>query len=300
MIKYVLAISGGIDSVAMLDMIASNYDDVRRIKLSDAKWPDDFVVAHFDHGIRGEASHHDAMFVRDLAESYGVRCRIGRGNLPSDTSEDEARLARYAFLNECLVGCGGEGRIATAHHRDDLLETVVMNLIRGTGWRGLAPMNNSQIVRPLLNWSKVELAKYVLERNLSWVEDVTNYSVRYFRNRVRACLANVNELDKRKLLQLAKKQLELRRLIDQEVAHYIDNHVRQLGGVHVMKRYDLIMLPTDCAVEVIRSLTNDRLTLPQTTEALMFVKTAKPRKKHRWGDVLIETDKQLVCFAVNQ
>ena len=55
MIKYVLAISGGIDSVAMLDMIASNYGDIRRVKLGDAKCPDDFVVAHFDHGIRGEA-----------------------------------------------------------------------------------------------------------------------------------------------------------------------------------------------------------------------------------------------------
>ena len=134
MTKYVLAISGGIDSVAMLDMIASNYGDIRRVKLGDAKWPDDFVVAHFDHGIRGEASHRDAMFVRDLAESYGVRCRIGRGNLPSDTSEDEARLARYVFLNECLAEYDGESRIVTAHHSDDLLETVVMNLIRGTGW----------------------------------------------------------------------------------------------------------------------------------------------------------------------
>ena len=300
MTKYVLAISGGIDSVAMLDMIASNYGDIRRVKLGDAKWPDDFVVAHFDHGIRGEASHRDAMFVRDLAESYGVRCRIGRGNLPSDTSEDEARLARYVFLNECLAEYDGESRIVTAHHRDDLLETVVMNLIRGTGWRGLAPMNNSQIVRPLLNWSKVELAKYVLERNLSWIEDVTNYSARYFRNRVRACLTNVNELDKRKLLQLAKKQVKLRRLIDQEVVFYIDGHVRRLGDVFVMKRYDLIMLPTDCAVEIVRSLLNDQLTIPQMTEVLMFVKTAKPHKKHQWGDVLVEADKQLVTFAVDQ
>ena len=67
-----------------------------------------------------------------------------------------------------------------------------------------------------------------------------------------------------------------------------------------MKRYDLIMLPTDCAVEIVRSLLNDQLTIPQMTEVLMFIKTAKPHKKHQWGDVLVEADKQLVTFAVDQ
>lgn len=304
MAKYVLAISGGIDSMALLDLVANDYGGFRRQHFASAKWPDDFVVAHFDHGIRGNESHNDAEFVRTtVRQRYGLLVQIGCGELPADTSEEVARRARYQFLNQVAERWGDEGvatMIVTAHHRDDLLETVAMNLIRGTGWRGLAPMSQRNVIRPLLGWNKVDIARYALEHNLAWREDRTNYSTKYFRNRLRSALAGCSETDKQQLANLVLQQINLRKQIDSEVDEYVLGHVTHDDGNNALciRRYDLIMLPSEVARQVLWHITDGKLTTPQLEDLLLFVKLGRPSKRMAWKDVAVRLAKSTVLIRI--
>ena len=304
MAKYVLAISGGIDSMALLDLVANDYGGFRRQHFASAKWPDDFVAAHFDHGIRGNESHNDAEFVRTtVRQRYGLLVQLGRGELPADTSEEVARQARYQFLNQVVERWGDEGvavMIVTAHHRDDLLETVAMNLIRGTGWRGLAPMSQRNVIRPLLGWNKVDIARYVLEHNLVWREDQTNYSTKYFRNRLRSALAGCSETDKQQLANLVLQQINLRKQIDSEVDEYVRRHVTHDDGNNALciRRYDLIMLPGEVARQVLWHITDGKLTTPQLEDLLLFVKLGRPSKRMAWKDVAVRLAKSTILIRI--
>ena len=304
MAKYVLAISGGIDSMALLDLVANDYGGFRRQHFASAKWPDDFVVAHFDHGIRGNESHNDAEFVRTtVRQRYGLLVQVGCGELPADTSEEVARRARYQFLNQVAERWGDEGvatMIVTAHHRDDLLETVAMNLIRGTGWRGLAPMSQRNVIRPLLGWNKVDIARYALEHNLAWREDRTNYSTKYFRNRLRSALAGCSETDKQQLANLVLQQINLRKQIDSEVDEYVLGHVTHDDGNNALciRRYDLIMLPSEVARQVLWHITDGKLTTPQLEDLLLFVKLGRPSKRMAWKDVAVRLAKSTVLIRI--
>ena len=304
MAKYVLAISGGIDSMALLDLVANDYGGFRRQHFASARWPDDFIVAHFDHGIRGNESHNDAEFVRTtVRQRYGLLVQIGCGELPADTSEEVARQARYQFLNQVVERWDDEGvatMIVTAHHRDDLLETVAMNLIRGTGWRGLAPMSQRNVIRPLLGWNKVDIARYALEHNLAWREDQTNYSTKYFRNRLRSTLAGCSETDKQQLANLVLQQINLRKQIDSEVDEYVLRHVTHDDGNNALciRRYDLIMLPGEVARQVLWHITDGKLTTPQLEDLLLFVKLGRPSKRMAWKDVAVRLAKSTVLIRI--
>lgn len=284
--------------MALLDLIAGDYDGFRHDYFVEATWPEDFVVAHFDHGIRGKESHDDAEFVLGAASlKYGLATRTGQGNLPSNASEDMARSKRYDFL--CRVASefsdsNEKSMIVTAHHRDDLLETVVMNMVRGTGWRGLAPMSQSDVMRPLLNWSKSDIVKYALQNNLTWRDDKTNYSPKYFRNRLRSVLATFPESAKEQLLDMALRQIKLRQQIDTEIAEYIKEHVQDFDGGVCLRRYDLIMVPCDVGIEILRHVTNGRLTIPQLRNLLLFIKVGQPHKRMEWKDVSVELFKDAV------
>jgi len=139
--KYVVAVSGGVDSVVLLDILA-------RINTHQ------FIVAHFDHGIR-EDSAADARFVKALADKYELTFVCTREELGMTASEELARTRRYVFLK--AVAQKLQAQLITAHHLDDLVETVMINKIRGTGWRGLAVFGDESIRRPLLTMSKQQL-----------------------------------------------------------------------------------------------------------------------------------------------
>ena len=116
--RYIVAVSGGIDSVVLLDLMSRTEKDL--------------VVAHFDHGIR-EDSASDARFVEALADKYKIQFVCQREKLGSGASEELARQRRYEFLRG--VAADFDGMIVTAHHREDIIETVAMNLTRGSRWR---------------------------------------------------------------------------------------------------------------------------------------------------------------------
>ena len=146
--RYVLAISGGVDSVVLLDVMSRTEKDI--------------VVAHFDHGIRQDSAA-DARFVEALAAKYRAQYIGQREELGADASEEQARERRYAFLNDIAADFGGT--VATAHHQDDIVETVALNLRRGARWRGLAGMSDSRILRPLSSWTKQQVYEYAAKHN---------------------------------------------------------------------------------------------------------------------------------------
>jgi len=169
--KYILAVSGGVDSMSLLDILAKKPG----IKL---------IIAHFNHGIRPEAAA-DEDLVQAQAASYGIVLEPGHGTLGPNASEATARDARYKFLYKIQKQHKAQA-VITAHHQDDLIETAFINIIRGTGRKGLSSiLSNGQVIRPLLNTSKSEILNYARQNKLRWNDDATNEDDRYLRNYLR-------------------------------------------------------------------------------------------------------------------
>jgi tRNA(Ile)-lysidine synthase len=169
--KYVVAVSGGVDSMVLLDLLRQK----PRLEL---------IVAHFDHGIRPDSAD-DRKLVQRIAKHYGLPFVYAQGHLGPKSSEALAREARYGFLRKVQEEQGAKA-IITAHHQDDMLETAIMNLLRGTGRRGLSSLKSRKdLVRPLLGWTKKGIREYAEEHDLVWAEDSTNDDERYLRNYIR-------------------------------------------------------------------------------------------------------------------
>lgn len=258
--KFVVAVSGGVDSVVLLDMLV------------DKHGADSLVVAHFDHGVRSE-SGSDADFVRALAERYGCRLELRQEKLGAGASEALARERRYAFLHEVSEKWGAP--LVTAHHLDDLVETVALHLQRGTGWRGLTPFGQS-IERPLLLLEKTELLAYAQRRGLQWREDETNASTVYARNRIRPAVAKLPLETKREIAALYARQWELRYELEREVQQLLPEGMQQ-------QRYFFIMSPPAARDELLRVITDGRLTRPQRNRLAHAVAVARPHTRYQAG-----------------
>lgn len=178
----VVAVSGGADSVALLDILHSLHEE--RLQL---------VVAHLNHQLRGEESDGDEAFVASLAQRYGLPFVSQRSDVAALAKgsrlslEDAGRRARYAFLSDTATRHGASS-IALAHHLDDQAETVLMRLLRGAGGSGLSAMarvSGGMLKRPLLSVSREELEQYIKVRGLTWRTDSTNADTAYLRNSIR-------------------------------------------------------------------------------------------------------------------
>lgn len=187
--KYIVAVSGGLDSVTLLNLLTSPSThlqlkgEVTLASLEALRLNSELIVAHINHGIRSDSDKTE-QFVRNLASGYNLKFVSTKLKLKG-TGEDEARRARYQALFKLKDELGAEG-IITAHNLNDTLETAIINLTRGTGWRGLCSLgSNNQIIRPLLNLSRAEISKITAEANLSWHEDSTNSDEKYLRNHIR-------------------------------------------------------------------------------------------------------------------
>ena len=247
---YVFAISGGVDSVVLLDMYA-------RLKEYT------IIVAHFDHGIRVDSSN-DALFVADLARQYGLAFVMERMELGDRVGEEKARNYRYEFLFQASKTYKAAA-VVTAHHQDDVIETIFINILRGTGWRGLCSLRSTKkIARPLLESSKEEIISYAEKENLLWREDSTNEQDIYTRNLIRhKVVSNMSQEQRHEILSLYQRQCEL--LIE------INSECERLTSY---RRYDVILWPREVAIEMLRFLVP--LTRPQASRALAAIKTARP------------------------
>jgi tRNA(Ile)-lysidine synthase len=204
--RFVLAVSGGRDSMALLHSFARAAPDSVT------------MVATFDHAT-GRAATRAAHLAAAEAARLGLPAVIGRASTRG-VSEAEWRAARRQFLAE--VADRTRARVVTAHTRDDQVETVLMRVIRGAGARGLAGLFAGDTVRPLLERSREELATYVELVGAAWIEDPTNASMQFFRNRVRRdllpALERVSPGFDDALIALAREAGEWREELDRLVA----------------------------------------------------------------------------------
>ncbi len=176
--KVLLAVSGGMDSVVMCDLFS-------KAKL-------DFAIAHCNFGLRGEESNEDEMFVKKLSIKYKVPFHVTTFQT-ADFAENEkistqmaARILRYEWFEKIRTQHQFD-YIATAHHQNDVLETVLLNLTKGTGIAGLhgIRVKNGHIIRPVLFAEKESFFDYVVENQIIWREDSSNESNKYQRNLIR-------------------------------------------------------------------------------------------------------------------
>jgi tRNA(Ile)-lysidine synthase len=174
-----VAVSGGADSVALLDVL---HELTAELRLA-------LACVHVHHGLRPEAEA-DALFVRSVSAALDVPFHLDRVIVrhepPWDGLEAEARRARYAALEARALAVHAT-RVATGHTADDQAETVLMRLLEGAGPRGLAGIAPARgaFIRPLLDARREEILAHLASRGLRWVEDATNHDVRFLRNRLR-------------------------------------------------------------------------------------------------------------------
>lgn len=180
--KVILAVSGGIDSIVMLDVMAQ-LKNVLKTEL---------VIAHVNHQLRGKESEEDEKFVKKLAKKYDIECLIERTPTKKIVREKNgslqeiARELRYSFFDTLKKSLNAD-RIATAHNANDNAETVLMNLLRGSGIDGLQgiPVRRNSIVRPLLCVTRKEISLYAKKNKLRFREDSSNAKDDYTRNYLR-------------------------------------------------------------------------------------------------------------------
>lgn len=230
---YVVAVSGGVDSMVLLDLLRQQPG----LKL---------IVAHLDHGIRAD-SNFDRELVAHKAREYGLPFVYHTANLGPGASEEEARKVRYEFLHKVRTASGAQA-VITAHHHDDALETAVINMLRGTGRKGLSSLASTpQVHRPLLHIEKEALRSYARDQGLVWREDTTNTDTRYLRNHVRHnILAKFGPSDKEKLRSIVHKIAAINAELDTSLMHYLHTQ----SATDRLDRAEFLRLPHAVAKEV--------------------------------------------------
>ena len=199
--KLLLAISGGMDSMVLVHLF-------QKLNLN-------FALAHCNFQLRGAESDGDENFVAAYAKLNNIACFITKFDTSNYSKENKlstqvaARNLRYNWFNEILEQEKFD-YIVTAHHADDVAETFMINLSRGTGLDGLTgiPSQNGNIIRPMLPFSRKEIENYVLENKLKWREDSSNASDKYLRNKIRHHIIPVFKEINESFLQSFQNTLE--------------------------------------------------------------------------------------------
>ncbi len=309
-----LAVSGGADSMVMLDL----FSRCRR----------NITVAHFDHHIR-EKSAADALRVAQRCAELGIPFTPGEADVPAyarqqqKTLEDAARILRYEFLTKAAERLGATV-IATAHTADDQAETVLMHLLRGSGVQGIAGMPASArlegyagvalvLIRPMLSFWRAEIEQYLAENNLTHCEDETNLLTEHFRNRIR--LELIPELEtynpqvKTALVQLASIAQAERQYISRQsdiAAARID--LKEEGDIPIFDRVQFIaqdgFLQSELLLMMLRALPGqvdyDRHLLDNITHLL--TRPAKPGQQ-TWilqKDLWLQVDGKIARLSTSR
>lgn len=241
--KLLLAVSGGIDSVVLVELC-------KRAGF-------DFAIAHCNFQLRGEESSRDEQFVKALASKYNAEFLVKTFDTKTiaqqkrKSIEETARDLRYEWFNEVVdslqmtndskktVNRQPSTVILTAHHADDTIETVLMNFFRGTGIKGLRGIlpKNGKVIRPLLFARRKELEAFVKENQLEFVTDSTNfeneYTRNFFRNKVLPAVKEYYHAADENILNNAERFIEVEELYNQAIARHkkkLLTHPRSLRG----------------------------------------------------------------------
>jgi tRNA(Ile)-lysidine synthase len=232
--KIIAAVSGGADSVVMLDLLAREQE---ALGLS-------IIVAHFNHQLRGGESDGDEEFVASRAAQYGYEFYVERANTAELAKhskqgiQEAARNLRYEFLDQLLVSSGFD-KIATAHNADDNAETILLNLFRGAGVQGLSGIpiarQDKKIIRPMLFAQRKEIELYAEEERLAFRTDSSNQDDHYTRNFIRhEILPLVKEHINPTVVQTLQRSAELFR----ELEAYLSYNARHNLELVTTRRSD--------------------------------------------------------------
>lgn len=252
----------------------------------------DLAVAHFDHGTRPSAKE-DYLFVEKKCKELGIQFFGKHAELGEGVSEEKARNARYEFFYSLLEP---EDKLIVAHHLDDLVESVVINLLRGTGWRGLAVMNSEKIERPFLSWTKRDILKYAFENNIVFREDPTNSSDEYLRNRVRLSVRNLDRKTKEKILNLRNNQVEISKRIEEIVNEIIAKNKTEIQNEKKLIPRKLFKeMDEKTAVEILKELLDEKNIFCTRPQLMNFYRAILEYKAGKFfnlpNDKLVRIDK---------
>jgi len=215
----ILGVSGGIDSVVMLDLFINS-------KLN-------LVVAHLNHGVRKEAGRDESL-VEELAAKNSLKFVSHRIDKPTGGNlEEEMRILRYEFLSRVAKDNNAK-YIALAHNANDQAETIFLNILRGSGPAGLAGMKevSGKVIRPLLNVKREEIESYANENKLEWTEDLTNrdtlYQRNYLRHKIFPLLTETNPSWLDAVNRMSASQREIDEHLKNEASEYLKSPVSEL------------------------------------------------------------------------
>ena len=184
--KIVLGVSGGPDSIAMLDILNQLKDEMNF----------EIYVVHVNHNIRGKDADEDEEYVKKYCEKYNIKCFSKKIDVPTIAktkkigTEEAGRKVRYEYFEEILKETKSN-KIAIAHNKNDKVETIIMHLLRGSGisgLRGIEPIREEKFIKPLIECDRQEIENYCKENNLQPRIDKTNFENEYTRNKIRNLL----------------------------------------------------------------------------------------------------------------
>ncbi len=226
--KILLTVSGGVDSMVLMSLCVNSGYTVG--------------VAHCNFGLRGRESDEDEILVQEHARKYGIECHnrrfdtTGEMERTGESMEMAARRLRYTWFAE-LCEEHGYSVIAVAHHIDDSIETFFINLMRGTGLRGLTGIHQQvgRVVRPLMFASRKEILDYALHKHIPYREDSSNKTTKYLRNKIRLGLTpRIREINPRFPFIMSRnieRLMAAQRFIDGAIDHIYAESVSEEAGI---------------------------------------------------------------------
>lgn len=229
--KILLTVSGGVDSMVLMTLCFNSGYNV--------------AVAHCNFQLRGEESDEDETMVLETARKYGIVCynkrfdTTGEMERTGESMEMAARRLRYAWFHE-LCEKYGYTVIAIAHHIDDSIETFFINMLRGTGLRGLTGINNQvgRIVRPLMFATRREITEFALQKHIPFREDSSNRSTKYLRNKIRlGLIPRIREINPRFTFIMRRnidRLTDAQRFIDATIDNIFRQSVTESAGVYTL------------------------------------------------------------------
>lgn len=235
--KYLLAISGGVDSMVLWHLAQQSGLD--------------YAIAHCNFQLRGDASNKDESFIEEKAKAIGTRLHSKQFDTQSYATVNKvstqmaARDLRYAWFEEL---CNTEGylKVFLAHHADDDVETFLLNMVRGTSIKGMTGMNSlvGKLVRPLLNASKEEIIEFAQGHGILWREDASNSEVYYKRNFIRhEVIPKLESLNPDFLTTMKRnmaKNREVAQLAEQSIQRLKTGFLRESNGGYEINKGDLM------------------------------------------------------------